>query len=242
MAVNFADPKIKRILEILREKDGCLISQSYIAKAFNVDMDTALEIFVEIVMEDRAKPREEEEVKKRETPLPFKTYIVCSYSWMHGPLQKEFAHREGVEVLHDEFAHALESHPDIDCIVGPANRYKSWSRFLEHFGEESSSLFEERGEQACPKEGSNGVFVDDIKGTKYRLIRTHINNRAPVGSTTLCDCMSLSLKTALDIGVKSVLFFDFYMGVWPVFEEAIARVMRRGYDRDFALLEGKEAK
>ena len=242
MAVNFADPKIKRIMEALREKDDCLISQSYIAKTFDVDMDTALEIFVEIVMESRAKPREEEEVKKRETPLPFKTYIVCSHSWMYKPLQKEFAGRGEVEVIQDEFAHVLESHPDIDCVVSPANRLKSWSRFLEYFGEESSSLFKERGEQACPEEGSKRVLVDDIKGTKYRLIRTHINEGAPVGSTTLCDCMSLSLKTALDIKAKSVLFFDFYMGVWPVFESLIAKDMRKSYDRDFALLEGKEAK
>ncbi len=148
MAIDFEDPKIKRIMEVLREalEKGCLLSQSEIARIFHIDKQTALDIFVETVMEDSAGPHKEVVAPKREAP----------------------------------------------------------------------STFRDRPGFPIPEQGSNPVFVSSIPDAGFRLTRTWMRPfHGPIGAYTLGECMSLSLKAALDVGSKCVLFFNFVRCVWP---------------------------
>lgn len=247
MSVDFNDPNIKRIMEILREElnKGFLVGQSDIERAFRVDKETSFEIFVQMVMESRAKPRKEEEVRKREAPLPFKLYFVTPNSKVDraAELQKAFKGTEGVEVLgEDSLAHALESHPDVDCLICPASCPGGSIEIRDYLGENDSWMFKENLDGTYPGWGFGPTCVNEVLNGRLRLIRTRISPyEGPVGVYTVRECLNLSLKTALDIGAKSALVFDFCARTWRCLPESLAKAMRQGYDRDFALLKDKEA-
>ncbi len=248
MAVDFDDPKIRSVMGTLREElnKGFLVGQSDIERTFRVDKETSLEIILQMVKEDRAKPRKEEEIRKREAPLPFKLCLATPNSQgdRAAALQKAFQGTEGVEVLGEgSLARALESHPEVDCLIFPASCPGGSAEIRDYLGENDSWMFKENLDGTYPGWGFGPTCVNEVLNGRLRLIRTRISPyEGPVGVYTVRECLNLSLKTALDIGAKSVLVFDFCARTWRCSPEGLAKAMRQGYDRDFAFLKDKEVR
>lgn len=231
--VDFADPKIKAIMKILWEAlhRDYLISSNTIKETFNLEEEAAKEIFNQLLLEALSKPpRVEEEIKRREVALPFKIYISDTRPERVSALKEVFKGEKGVEVFKGNLAHALEISRDVDYVVCPACKMEGNEELLSYFGQEAF--------QKEPSVAYDSVFVRDIPGVKCRLIQTY-TKRPPLGTYSICECMNLSLKMAYDLKAKSVLFHDFCQATWKMDAKGLAKAMRRGYDRDFALLEQK---
>ncbi len=231
--VDFADPKIKAIMKVLWEalNKDYLISSPLIKETFNLEEEVANEIFNQLLLEAFSKPRRvEEEIKKREVALPFKIYISGNRPERVSALKEVFKDEKGVEVFEGSLAHALEISRDVNYVVCPACKMEGNEELLSYFGQEAF--------QNEPSVAYDSVFVRDIPGVKCRLIQTYIKH-PPLGAYSITECMNLSLKMAYDLKAKSVLFHDFCQATWRVDPKGLAKAMRRGYDRDFALLEHK---
>ncbi len=234
MAVNFEDEGIKHIMEILDEAlhQDYFVSPKLIKESFGLAEEAANEIFMRLLFSSRNRPREEEEIKRREIPLSFKIYLVDPNEVRAKELQKAFEGVQGVEVLSDSLARALDSHKDVDCLVYPACCDRGDEDIALCLGEEA---FQKKMDENRP------VSVSNVLGDKYRLIRVFLKS-PPIGVYSIRQCMSLSLKTAFEIKVRSVLFFDFCRSSWRVDEANLAKAMRQGYDMDFGGLDQKGGK
>lgn len=150
-----------------------------------------------------------------------------------------FKAEDNVEVVCDDFVCFMEAHPEVDCIVSPANSFGKMSggydaaisRFLGwDFMDNVQKYIQEHyyGEQPV---GSS--FIIDTPKDNIRLIHTP-TMRIPEkikDDKIIYQCMRTTLICALENDVNCIVIPAFGGACGGVSEEIISIMMKRAYDQ-----------
>ena len=171
--------------------------------------------------------------------LPLKVYLLDINHDITGALHREFDKYSDVEIINDDFAHFMNTHKDIECIVSPANSFGCMDggydlAITDYFGLEVEFEVQDYikkylfGEQPV----GSSIMVD-IPNTNKKLIHTP-TMRLPspiVDETLIYHCMRSTLITAINGKIKSIVIPAFGGATGKLKPDVIAKNMRQGYEQ-----------
>ena len=150
-----------------------------------------------------------------------------------------FADVRGVSTVCADFADFMESHPDIDCVVSPANSHGLMdggydAAITDYFGTELIPAVQAyiREHYACEQPVGTS-FIISIPGTSKRLIHTPTMRVPSIIREPLVvyQCMRTTLLCARENDVKSILIPAFGGSCGRVPPLKLALLMRAAYDQ-----------
>ena len=241
------------LLEVVKEwiKGEKYVAVWKLKEAFTLDEETAVAVFSYLIeeglIEKESTYHQGNLVKKEAAKPPFKVYIIDVNPDIVSALKKEFLGVEGVEILEEDFAHFLGTHPDIDCIVSPGNSFGLMDggydkAIVDYFGTEIEKAVQKRiDEDYCSEQPVGTSFSLDIPGTSYKLIHTPtMRLPSPIKDPLLVyQCERSSLMEALRIEAKSILLPAFGGATGKVKPALLAKGMKQGY---LQIVEGLKSK
>ena len=171
--------------------------------------------------------------------MPF-LYLLAVQDELADAFRLAFADAENVEVVQEDFACFMASHPDVDGIVSPANSFGMMTGGLDKalrdfFGMELQEavrdviVTEWFGEQTV----GTSIVVDIPGHSGKKLIHTP-TMRTPsiiMDYQTVYLCMRSALTAAIKSGVQYLMVPAFGGSTGRVPEDAIARNMREAYEQ-----------
>ena len=241
------------LLEVVKEwiKGEKYVAVWKLKEAFTLDEETAVAVFSYLIeeglIEKEPTYHQGNLVKKEAAKPPFKVYIIDVNPDIVSALKKEFLGVEGVEVLEEDFAHFMGTHPDIDCIVSPGNSFGLMDggydkAIVDYFGTEIEKAVQKRiDEDYCSEQPVGTSFSLDIPGASYKLIHTPtMRLPSPIKDPLLVyQCERSSLMEALRIEAKSILLPAFGGATGKVKPALLAKGMKQGY---LQIVEGLKSK
>ena len=117
------------LMEVIKEwvKEEKYVSISKIQLNFSVGFNKASAIFEELIrlnlIEKEPFYHKGNKVLVYNPVVNMKVYLLDINKDIVNAFKKEFASTEEVEVVLDDFAHFMDTHKDIECIVSPANSF-----------------------------------------------------------------------------------------------------------------------
>ncbi len=242
------------LLDVVKEwiKTERYITVWKLKEAFTIDEETAITVFSRLIEEGLiAKEKTYDKgnlVKKEAVSLPFKIYIIDINPDIVSSLKKEFLDENGVVVLNEDFAHFMDTHPDVDCIVSPGNSFGMMDggydkAIINYFGTIVEKAVQKRINDDYYGEQPVGTSLAiDIPGTSYKLIHTPtMRLPSPIKDPfVIYQCMRVTLMEAIRIDAKSILLPAFGGATGKVGPVILAKEMKQGYVQIVENLESKK--
>jgi len=171
--------------------------------------------------------------------MPF-LYLLAVRDELADAFCLAFADAENVEVVQDDFERFMDSHPDVDGIVSPANSFGMMTGGLDKalrdfFGMELQEavrdviLTEWFGEQTVGT--SIAVEIPGHPGKKLIHTPTMRTPSIIIDHQTVYLCMRSALMSAIKAGVQYLMVPAFGGSTGRVPEDVIARNMREAYEQ-----------
>ena len=177
-----------------------------------------------------------------------KIYLLDMNLTMVEAFVKEFGMEENIEIVHDDFAHFLNAHPDVDCIVSPANSFGYMDggydkAITDYFGNElQQHVQKEIKDRYFGEQPVGSALVVDIPSSDKKLIHVPtMRIPSPIRDPFLIyQCMRVTLMEALKAKVHAIVIPAFGGATGNVEPRVIAKYMKAGYRqvREFVLENG----
>lgn len=233
------------LLDVIKDwiKGEKYVSVSRIQREFSVGFNTATSVFNYLVeqnlVEEDPTYSKGHRVIQYNPLAPMDIYLVDVNDKIVDALKKEFKPFGEVKVIKDDFAHFMETHKDVECIVSPANAFGYMDggydkAIADYFGKEveqevqrfiDKHLF---GEQPV----GSSIMVD-ISNTNKKLIHTPtMRLPSPIKDPfVIYQCMRTTLMVAFKAKVSSIVIPSFGGATGKVKPKVIATYMRLGYEQ-----------
>ena len=233
------------LLDVIKEwiKGEKFVTASRIQREFSVGFCTANAVF-DYLKEEGLIEKEPTYSKGNRVinynPLTdMKIYLLDINEQIVDALKKEFKTYSGVQIIKDDFAHFMDAHKDIECIVSPANAFGYMDggydkAITDYFGKEleqevqrfiNKHLF---GEQPV----ATSLMVD-IPDTNKKLIHTpSMRLPSPIKEPlVIYQCMRTTLMVAIKAKMSSIVIPSLGGATGKVEPKVIAKYMRLGYEQ-----------
>lgn len=162
--------------------------------------------------------------------------------------EKYFSSVEDVEIVNSDFASFMDTHPEIEAIVSPANSFGLMDggydkAITDYFGKglmknvQQSILLNWRGEQPVGTSISVPIYnrvLNTIYGSKICILIHTPTMRTPEvikDPRIIYQCMRTTLIEAMRQGVKNIVIPAFGGATGKVPYDEIARMMFLAYDQ-----------
>lgn len=176
-----------------------------------------------------------------------KIYLIDINKNIINELTKEFIEHDDVEVIYDDFAHFMDTHKDVECIVSPANSFSDMSggydkAITDYFGNTLQENIQDYINTNFYGEQPIGTsFIINIPLTNKKLIHTPTMRKPSLikDPFIIYQCMRTSLMVAINSKVKSILIPSFGGATGKVSPKIVAHYTKLGYDQIFFYLNNK---
>ena len=233
------------LVEVVKDwmKTEKYVSVSSIQRSFSIGFITANAIFnyliEEKLIEDKPTYNKGNRVIHYNPLSPMKIYLLDINPNITKALSKEFGSSNDVQVITDDFAHFMNEHKDIECIVSPAN---SFGYMDGGYDKAITDYFGVGVEKEVQKFINNHLFGEqpvgtsimvDIPSTNKKLIHTP-TMRLPStikDELVVYQCMRSTLSCAIKGKIHSIVIPAFGGATGKVKPDIIAKYMKAGYDQ-----------
>ena len=170
---------------------------------------------------------------------PLKIYLLDRNPLIAFALKDAFSSIQRVEVVRDDFAHFMDTHKDLACIVSPGNAFGYMdggydAAITDYFGKAAQEAVQDYiarhlfGEQPV----ATSILVD-IPGTDKKLIHTPtMRLPSPIKDRIVVyQAMRTTLMCALQAKVPSIVIPAFGGATGKVNPQVLAKCMKAGYDQ-----------
>ena len=225
------------------------VSISNIQLEFSVGYRTSSAVFNYLIdfgyIEDKPTYNKGNKVIHSPPKEDMKIYLLDINDKIVKAFKKDFVSYSNVEVIHDDFAHFMDEHDDIDCVVSPGNAFgimgggydKAITDYFGHGPEEEVQKYIAR--HLCGEQQVGTSIIVDIPNTNKKLIHTPSMRLPSVikDPTVIYHCMRSTLLCALKNNIKCIVIPAFGGATGRVAPETISKYMRLGYEQIYQIKE-----
>ena len=209
---------------------------------FSISFPHARKI-MEYLQEEGYVEQDGKTVKNPSKHNPFsqmKIYLIDLNPRIVVAWKKEFSGIENVKVIQGEFAQFLDSHPEIDGIVSPANSFGYMDggydeAITAYFGAALEEKVQRYIEEHCYGEQPVGtaIVVDIPDAADKKLVHVPtMRLPSPIADPLVVyQCMRITLIEGLRHGLNALLIPAFGGATGGVKPEIIAKYMKLGYQQ-----------
>ena len=242
------------LIDVIKDwlKTEKYVSISGIQRDFSVGFLTASSIFNYLIseglIEDKPTYSKGNKVLIYNPLTRIKVYLIDINPTIVDALKKEFASYDEVHIIHDDFAHFIDTHKDIECIVSPANSFGYMNggydaAITDYFGLEVEKEVRRYIDKYLFGEQPIGTSIMvPIPNTDKKLIHTPtMRLPSPIKEPLIIyQCMRTTMMMAVTNKIHSIVIPAFGGSTGQVPPSLIAKYMCSGYEQVLDYLKSKE--
>ena len=231
------------LIDVIKEwlKEEKYVSISSLQRSFSIGYGMSSVIFEELInlklVDDKPFYDKGHIVNIYNKFSNMKIYLLDINPEITRALKKEFAPFNEVEVVLDDFAHFMDTHEDIECIVSPANSFGMMNGGYDKAITDYFSRTVERRVQAFIKRNYFGEqplgtsIMVDIPGSTIKLIHTPtMRLPSPIKDPLIIyQCMRVTMIMAIKNNIHSIVIPAFGGATGKVPPSVVAKYMKEGY-------------
>lgn len=231
------------LIDVIKEwlKSQKYVSVNSIHDAFSISLDLSTAIFEELIklelVEKESFYHKGNKVIIYNPISELKVYLLDRNREITYALTREFAPFEDVEIVLDDFAHFMDTHKSIECVVSPANSFGCMAggydkAITDYFGRDVEKEVQKfirknyYGEQPI----GTSIMVD-IPNADKKLIHTPtMRLPSPIKDPlVIYQCMRSTIMVALRSNIHSIVIPAFGGATGQVPPRILAKYMKEGY-------------
>ena len=243
--MNLSEAYKQGLMDVIKEwlKEQKYVSIENIEDSFKIEHSLSEQIFNEL---SRLKLIDGEPFYNRGNKVliynPFvniRIYFLDINPYIINAFKSEFSKCEEVEVVLDDFAHFMDTHKDVECIVSPANSFGDMSggydqAITDYFGHEVEKEVQKYIQKNLYGEQPVGTAIMvNIPNTSKKLIHAPtMRLPSPIKDPLIIyQCMRTTMMMAINNNIKSIVIPAFGGTTGRVSPSIIAKYMKAGYDQ-----------